>query len=185
MLSQGHMGAALFRYTGQVAPKFGDSGSLEEWKWCHKVMVEADIHFRPLHKSIVDICKVFETLVCCLKGIWMHPYSIALAGWPQIRGLRGSLEEWKWCDNVMVEADIHAHLITIVSWECPHRFSTPTGKPSPRSNIAYQPAFPCKGSCQGSINCTPWTCDCDDTLWAWCCWAHPYWPQTLQVWQCC
>ncbi len=76
MLSQGHMGAALFRYTGQVAPRFEDSGSLEEWKWCHNVMVEADIHFRPLHTSILDIDKVFETLVCCFKGIWVHPYSV-------------------------------------------------------------------------------------------------------------
>ncbi len=87
MLSQGHMGAPLFRYTGQVAPRFGDSGSLEDWKWCHIVMVEADIHFRPLHTSILDIYKVFEPLVCCLKGIWVHAYSVTLAGWPQIWGL--------------------------------------------------------------------------------------------------
>ncbi len=79
MLSQWHMGAALFHYTGQVAHRFGDSGSLEEWKWCHNVMVEADIHFRPLHASILSIYKVFEPLVCCLKGIWVHPYSVTLA----------------------------------------------------------------------------------------------------------
>jgi hypothetical protein len=42
-------------------------------------MVEADIHFRPLHTSILDIYKVFETLVCCLKGIWVHPYFVTLA----------------------------------------------------------------------------------------------------------
>ncbi len=63
MLSQGHMVAHLYRYTGQVAPRFGDSGSLEEWKRCHNVMVEADIHLRPLHTSILDIYKVFELLV--------------------------------------------------------------------------------------------------------------------------
>jgi hypothetical protein len=49
------MGSASFLYTGQVAPRFRDSGSLEEWKLCHNVMVEADIHFRPLHTSILDI----------------------------------------------------------------------------------------------------------------------------------
>jgi hypothetical protein len=38
-------------------------------------MVEADIHFRLLHTSILDINKVFEMLVCCLKGIWLHPYT--------------------------------------------------------------------------------------------------------------
>ena len=59
MLSQGNMGAPLYRYTGQVGPKFGDSGSLEDWKWCHKVMFWADIYLRPLHTYILDIHKVF------------------------------------------------------------------------------------------------------------------------------
>ena len=36
---------------------------------CHYIMVEADIHLRPLHKYILDIHKVFEPLACCLKGI--------------------------------------------------------------------------------------------------------------------
>ncbi len=31
MLSQGNMGAPLYRYTGQAGPRFEDSGSLEEW----------------------------------------------------------------------------------------------------------------------------------------------------------
>jgi hypothetical protein len=39
-------------------------------------MVEADIYFRPLHTSILDIHKVFELLVCCLKGIWLHLYTV-------------------------------------------------------------------------------------------------------------
>jgi hypothetical protein len=25
------------------------------------------------------MCKVFEPLVCCLKGIWVHPYTVTLA----------------------------------------------------------------------------------------------------------
>ncbi len=92
MLSQGHMVAPLYHYTGQVAPSFGNSGSLEEWKLCHNVTVQADIHRRPLHTSILDIYKVFETLVCCLKGIWLHPYTITLAKLPPF-GDSGSLEE--------------------------------------------------------------------------------------------
>jgi hypothetical protein len=32
MLSEGHMVAHLYHYTSQVAPRFGDSGSLEKWK---------------------------------------------------------------------------------------------------------------------------------------------------------
>ncbi len=82
MLSQWHMVAPLYPYTGQVSPRFGDSGSLVEWKWCHNIIVEADIHLRPLHTSILDIHKVFETLVCCLKGIWLPPYTITPAKLP-------------------------------------------------------------------------------------------------------
>jgi hypothetical protein len=40
------------------------------------VMFEADIHLRMLHTSILDIYKMFETLLCCLKGIWVHPYTV-------------------------------------------------------------------------------------------------------------
>ncbi len=76
MLSQENMGAPLHRYTGQVGPRFVKLGSLVKWKWCHYVMSEADIDLRPLHTSIVDIYKEFELLVCCLKGIWVHPYEI-------------------------------------------------------------------------------------------------------------
>ena len=40
-------------------------------------MFEADIHLRLVHSSILDICKVFEALVCCLKGIiWLHPFTV-------------------------------------------------------------------------------------------------------------
>jgi hypothetical protein len=93
MRSQGHMDAPLYRYTVQVGPRFGDSDSLEEWKWCHNIMVEADIHLRLLYTSIVEVFKVFETLVCCLKGIWMHP-CIIIPARPQILEF-GSFLEWK------------------------------------------------------------------------------------------
>ncbi len=63
ILPQGHMGAPLYRYTGQVGTRFGDSGSLEDWKWCHDVMLEADIYHRPLHASIVDISPCWSGLV--------------------------------------------------------------------------------------------------------------------------
>ena len=42
-------------------------------------MVEAKIHLRPLHTSILDIYKVCEPLECCFKGIWLHPYTVTLA----------------------------------------------------------------------------------------------------------
>ncbi len=88
MLSQWHMVAPLHGYTGQVFPSFGNSGSLEEWKWCHTVTVKADIHLRQLHTSILDIYKVFETLVCCLKDMWLHPYTITLAKLPPDLGIQ-------------------------------------------------------------------------------------------------
>jgi hypothetical protein len=58
-------------------------------------MVEADIHFKPLHTSILDIYKVFETLVCCLKGIWVHPYSVTPARLALDLGTQGHL----WSEN--------------------------------------------------------------------------------------
>ena len=59
-------------------------------------MVEADIHLRLLHTSILDIYKVFEALVCCLKGIiWLHPYTITLAKLAPDLGSQGHL----WSEN--------------------------------------------------------------------------------------
>ncbi len=79
MLSQGLMDAPLYCYTSQVGPRFGDSDSLEEWKWCHNVMLETNVHLRLLHTSILDMYKVFELLLYCLKGIWLHPYTVTPA----------------------------------------------------------------------------------------------------------
>ena len=75
MLSQGSMGAPLYSYTNQAGP----TPDFEEWKGCHHVMVEADIHLKQLHTSILGIQKVFEPLLCCLNGIWVHPYTITPA----------------------------------------------------------------------------------------------------------
>ena len=96
MLSQGHMLAPLYHYTSQVFPSFGNlSGSLEECKNCHNVMVEADIHLRPLQTSILVIYKVFETLVCCLNCIWLHSYTITLAKFSQVLGIQVHLRSGK------------------------------------------------------------------------------------------
>ena len=58
-------------------------------------MVEADIHLRPLHTSILGIYIVFEPLVCCLKGMWVDPYAVTLAMLALELGILGSLEEWQ------------------------------------------------------------------------------------------
>jgi hypothetical protein len=166
MLSKGHMGASLYRYTGQVGPRCEDSGSLVEWKWCHYVMVEADIPLRPLHTSPLCICKVFDHCYAVSRTCGCILIPLHQPSWPQIWEVRvtwgvkmmslrhgwgwyppqttsyihtrcvhsvwaigmlsqenmgaplyhytgqvgprfgdsGSLEEWKWCHNVMFEA---------------------------------------------------------------------------------
>ena len=74
MLFQVNMGAPLYHSTCQVGPRFGKAGLLVDCNQCHSVMFDADIHLRPLHTSILHIYKVFDSLVCFLKGIWVHPY---------------------------------------------------------------------------------------------------------------
>jgi hypothetical protein len=103
MLSQRHMVAPLYRYTVQVGPRIGDQGSLEEWERCNNVIFESDIHLRLLLTSIVDIYKVFEPLVCRLKGIWVHLYTVTPAKLPSDMGSQ--------CHIVMFEADIYLRLL--------------------------------------------------------------------------
>ncbi len=54
-------------------------------------MFEADMHFGPLHTSILGIYKVFEPLVCCIKGIWVHPYTVTPAKLAPDLGILGRL----------------------------------------------------------------------------------------------
>jgi hypothetical protein len=42
-------------------------------------MIEADIHLKLLHTSILDIYKVFDPFVCSLKDIYLHPYTVTPA----------------------------------------------------------------------------------------------------------
>jgi hypothetical protein len=62
-------------------------------------MFEADIHLRPLHTSILEIYKVFEPWECCLKGIWVHTYTVTPAKLPPDLGSQ--------CHNAMFAADIY------------------------------------------------------------------------------
>ena len=55
-------------------------------------MVEADIHLRLIYTSILDIYKVIVLLVCCLKGIWVHPYTITPAKLVPDLGFLGGLQ---------------------------------------------------------------------------------------------
>ena len=52
------------------------------------IMFEADTHLRPLYTSILAVYKVFEPLVCFLKGICVHPYTSTPAKLPPDLGSR-------------------------------------------------------------------------------------------------
>ena len=66
-----------------------------EVKMMSYVMSEADINLRPLDTSIFDIYKGFESLLCCLKGIWVHLHTVTLAKLAPDLGIQGHL----WSDN--------------------------------------------------------------------------------------
>ncbi len=59
----------------KLAPDLGSQGHLRRMR-IHNVIVEADFHLSLLQTSILDIYKVFAPLVCCLKGVWVHPYTV-------------------------------------------------------------------------------------------------------------
>ncbi len=54
-------------------------------------MLEANVHLRPLHTSILDIYKVFEPFVYCLKGWYLHPYTVTPAKLAPDLGIQGHL----------------------------------------------------------------------------------------------
>jgi hypothetical protein len=90
MLSQGHLGSSLYSCIGQIGPKYGNSGLLVEWKWCHYIMFEADIHLGPLPKSILDIQTTFWAIVMLSQQGHMDALILILLhqpSWPQIREL--------------------------------------------------------------------------------------------------
>jgi hypothetical protein len=74
-------------------------------------MVDADIHHRPLHISILDMYKVFEPLVCCLNGMGAPVYQHSTGQVGPRSGISGLLMEWKCCPYVMFEADNHPVMI--------------------------------------------------------------------------
>ncbi len=51
--------------------------------------------YLPLHTSLLDIYKVFELLVCCLKGIRFHPYPFTPTKLAPEQGIQGP----EWSEN--------------------------------------------------------------------------------------
>jgi hypothetical protein len=63
------------------------------------MVVEADNYLRPLQTSIMNIYTVFESLVCCLKGVCAHPYTFTPAKLAPDMGSQGPL--WSENDAIM------------------------------------------------------------------------------------
>ena len=74
-------------------------------------MFEADFYLRLIHTSIVDIFKVFELLVCSLKGIWVHPYTATPAKLAPDLGIQVYLCSKNYAITPLVRADIHLRLL--------------------------------------------------------------------------
>ena len=85
-------------------------------------LVEDDIHLRPLNTSILDIHKVFEALVCCLKGIWVHPYTIPLANMAPDLGYLGCL--WSGNDAIMSWLRLEAAILNSNCFLHPYKIYT-------------------------------------------------------------
>jgi len=74
-------------------------------------MDEADVPLKLLHTSILDIYKVIESLVCCLKGIWVHPSTITPA---RLAPDLGSQQGHLWSDN-----DVNTSWLRLISTSDP------------------------------------------------------------------
>ena len=98
MLSQCHMVVPSYLTQAMLALDLGSQGHLWSEK-NHNVMVEADIHLKQLHTSILDLYKVFEPLLCYLTGIWLHLYTITPAKLAPDLGSWGHL--WRGNDAIM------------------------------------------------------------------------------------
>ncbi len=97
--SQGHMDASLYRSNSQVGNRFWNFWSFVEWKQWNFIIVEADIHIRLYPTSMLDMYKVFEVLVCCFIGIWVHPYFIPPAKLALDFGIQSHL--WSGIDAIV------------------------------------------------------------------------------------
>ncbi len=100
------MDAALHWYTGWRWAQILEKLVQAEWKWCHDVKVEAVKHPSMHPTSTLYLYKVFEHL----KMLWLRsrvqPYMDTPMTIYSDFGKLGQAE-WKWCNDVMVEAVKH------------------------------------------------------------------------------
>jgi hypothetical protein len=73
-------------------------------------MDEADVPLKLLHTSMLDIYKVTESLVCCLKGTWVHHYTVTLARLAPDLGTQGQ-SDWIVVINCAATFDVAATIL--------------------------------------------------------------------------
>jgi len=97
MLSQGSYGCTLILLYWPICLQIWGFGLTGGVKQCQFVMVKTNIHIsvKLIPSSILDIYQVFEPLSCCLKGVWVHPYTVTSAKVDPRFGKSGSL----WSEN--------------------------------------------------------------------------------------
>ncbi len=91
MLSQGHMSAPLYHYTGQGCPQFWDLdfGSIVEWKWCHWMPLHHGWGWYPPQMSHIHIRHIqcAWAIGMLSQGHMGAPSSLYQQSWPMIFGI--------------------------------------------------------------------------------------------------
>ena len=103
----------------KLTPVFGNSGHLWSENDVIRSCFEAEIHIRPLQTSIVNIYKVFEPLVCCLKAICVHLYTMPPARFAPDLGIQVCL----WIVNDVITSWLR---LRSTSYHFPHPHATYT-----------------------------------------------------------
>jgi hypothetical protein len=76
-------------------------------------MDEADVPLKLFHASILDIYKEIESLGCCLKGTWVHPYTITPARLAPDLGTQGQLD-WIVVTDCAAAVDAAATILSLL-----------------------------------------------------------------------
>ncbi len=110
ILTQGHIGAPLYQYTGQVGPNvwnlghfLGGNDVITSWL---RLISTSDCFPHPY--KTYKMCLSYWYSVSRAYGCTL--VSLYQQSWLQILEF-GSMVEWIWCHYIMVEADIHLRLV--------------------------------------------------------------------------
>ncbi len=110
------MVAPFYCYMGQVASRFGTSGSLEEWKWHYNIAIDANTHLRPLHRYILEIYKCvkhwYAVSSAYVAPLYCYTRKVGPCFCPS-----ESLEEWKRRHNVTIKVNTNRRPLHTSIWD--------------------------------------------------------------------